>query len=185
MTDKAFIKALKIRDQNALKQIYINNKSAFIGFAKKYPLDEEIITDIYQDAIIALRENAINGKLDDLKSELKTYLFSIGKYMIYKALKQQKKLYSINENIELDHLKNETDFSIDLVENLTNEQQRLQNAFKTLGQKCKDVLTLFYYRGFDLEDIMNELNYTNKDVVKSQKSRCLKSLKSLIFNNPE
>ena len=102
--------------------------------------------------------------------------------MIYKALKQQKKLYTIDENIALDGLKNEIDFSIDLVEDLTNEQRQLQNAFKTLGQKCKDVLTLFYYRGFDLEDIMNELNYTNKDVVKSQKSRCIKSLKSLIFN---
>jgi len=181
MTDNAVINALKNRDQNALKQIYTNNRLAFIGFAKKYPLDEAAVTDIYQDAIIALRENAINGKLDDLKSELKTYLFSIGKYMIYKALKQQQKLYSINEDVKIDSLENETDFSIDLVENLTSEQQQLQAAFKTLGQKCKDVLTLFYYRGFDLEDIMNELNYTNKDVVKSQKSRCLKSLKLLIF----
>jgi len=181
MTDRAVIEALKHRDQNALKYVYTNNRSAFIGFAKKYRLDETTVTDIYQDAIIALRENAINGKLDNLKSEVKTYLFSIGKYMIYKALKQKNKLYSIDENIKLDNLENEVDFTIDLVEDLTTEQHLLQNAFKTLGQKCKEVLTLFYYRGFDLEDIMNELNYTSKDVVKSQKSRCLKSLKSLIL----
>ena len=68
-----------------------------------------------------------------------------------------------------------------LINELTEEQEQLRKAFKVLGQKCKDVLTLFYYRGFDLEEIKNSLNYTNKDVVKSQKSRCLKTLRNMIL----
>ena len=68
-------------------------------------------------------------------------------------------------------LKNEETFAFNINNELTNVQKQLQVAFKALGQKCKDVLTLFYYRGFNLEEIMNTLNYTNKDVVKSQKSR--------------
>jgi RNA polymerase sigma factor (sigma-70 family) len=183
MIDKVLIEDLKQGNANALKAVYLGNKSAFIGFAKKYPLEETVVTDIYQDAIIALRENAINGKLDDLKSELKTYLFSIGKYMIYKNLKQQQKMHLVDDATKIDKLRSTPDFSIDLAEELTEEQEILRVAFQNLGQKCKEVLTLFYYRGFDLEEIMNELNYTNKDVVKSQKSRCIKSLKSMIFKN--
>ncbi|MEH6537038.1 MAG: sigma-70 family RNA polymerase sigma factor [Psychroserpens sp.] len=182
MTDNAVIKALKNRDPNALKQIYSNNRLAFMGFAKKYPITEEDIIDIYQDAIIALRDNAVNGTIDNLKSELKTYLFSIGKYMIYNKVKQQKKMHLV-EN-PTDFIENKDAFTFNTNTNaLTNEQKQLQGAFKALGQKCKEVLTLFYYRGFDLEEIMNELNYTNKDVVKSQKSRCIKSLKTMIFKN--
>ncbi len=179
MTDNAVIEALKNGEQNALKDIYTNNRLAFIRFAKKYPIAEEDIIDIYQDAIIALRKNAINGKIDNLKSELKTYLFSIGKYMIFDKIKQQKKMHLVEDSSSF--IKNEDTFTFDINNELTNEQKQLQAAFKTLGQKCKDVLTLFYYRGFDFEEIMNKLNYTNKDVVKSQKSRCLKSLKAMIF----
>ncbi len=182
MTDSAVIEALKNRDPNALKQIYSNNRLAFIGFAKKYPIAEEDVIDIYQDAIIALRDNAVNGTIDDLKSELKTYLFSIGKYMIYSKLKQQKKTHLVEDSSRFINDEETITYNININE-LTNEQKQLQAAFISLGQKCKEVLTLFYYRGFDLEDIMKKLNYTNKDVVKSQKSRCLKSLKSLIFKN--
>lgn len=182
MTDKAVIEALKNRDQNVLKQIYSNNRLAFMSFANKYPITNEDAIDVYQDAIIALRDNAVNGTIDDLKSEIKTYLFSIGKYMIYNKVKQQKKMHLV-ENPS-DFIKNKEAFTFNMNTNeLTNDQKQLQTAFKSLGQKCKDVLTLFYYRGFDLEEIMNELNYTSKDVVKSQKSRCIKSLKTLIFKN--
>jgi len=180
MTDNAVIEALKNRDQNALKQIYSNNRLAFISFAKKYPITEEDVIDIYQDAIIALRDNAVNGTIDNLKSELKTYLFSIGKYMIYNKVKQQKKMHLVEDSSRFINDEGSLNFNIN-TNALTNEQKQLQAAFKTLGQKCKAVLTLFYYRGFNLEEIMKELNYTNKDVVKSQKSRCIKSLKTMIF----
>ena len=181
MTDSNLIKGLKNDNKHALKHVYTVNKTAFLNFAKKYPIAKNDVIDIYQDAIIALRENAINGKIDNLKSELKTYLFSIGKYMIYDRLKKQKKIHLVEEPSIF--IENEDAFIFDFNTELTHEQKQLQIAFKALGQKCKDVLTLFYYRGFNLEEIMNELNYTNKDVVKSQKSRCLKTLKALIANN--
>ncbi len=181
--NKALVEALKKKDSNTLKAFYISNKDAFMRFAKKYPIDESTVNDIYQDAIIALRENAINGKLDTLKSELKTYLFTIGKYMIYKKLKQEKNIHLVEDTNQFDSLQNGTAFSVDLVQELTSEQKQLRIAFKSLGMKCKEILTLFYYRGFDLEEITNELNYNNKDVVKSQKSRCLKSLKDMIFKS--
>lgn len=183
MTDNAVIEALKNRDPNALKEFYLNNRSAFISFAKKYPIAKEDVIDIYQDAIIALRDNAINGSIDDLKSELKTYVFSIGKYMIFNMLKQQKKTHLVEDSSSFISDEDALTFSSNSSNELTNEQKQLQAAFKTLGQKCKEVLTLFYYRGYDLEEIMNALNYTNKDVVKSQKSRCIKSLKTMIFKN--
>ena len=181
MKDATLIKAIKQGDASALKSVYVEHRAPFLAFAKKYPIKEDTSVDIYQDAIIALRENILKGKLDDLKSELKTYLFSIGKYMIYDKLKQNKKMYALEDNLK--ETTDETNLEFSLVGELTNEQKQLRSAFKLLGEKCKTILTLFYYRGFDLEDIVQELNYNNKDVVKSQKSRCIKTLKGNIIKS--
>jgi len=156
----------------------MEHKSAFIGFAKTYKLDDEDVLDIYQDAIIALRENALKGSLDNLKSGLKTYLFSIGKYMIYKRLKEKQKLHLI------DSIEDPSDFNqlttVEVDYNFDTRKRELQIAFKSLGPQCQTLLNLFYLRGFTLDEIVEELKYNNKDVAKSQKSRCLKSLKQLV-----
>ncbi|WP_396177320.1 RNA polymerase sigma factor [Flavobacterium sp.] len=68
----------------------------------------------------------------------------------------------------------------DYSEEETNLQiEMLQNGFKKLGEQCRKVLHLFYYEEKKLDEIQSLLGYTNKDVLKSQKSRCLKQLKEL------
>ena len=84
MSDKQLIKQLKNRDRNALKEVYNDYRREFFKFANRYETDQSTLEDIFQDALIALYENAQNGKLDTIKSSLKTYLFSIGKFMLFK-----------------------------------------------------------------------------------------------------
>ncbi|MBC8754060.1 sigma-70 family RNA polymerase sigma factor [Kordia sp. YSTF-M3] len=178
MIESKILEALKNDDKSVLKSVYLKHKSAFIGFAKTYTIDNEDALDIYQDAIIALRENALKGHLDNLKSELKTYLFSIGKYMFYKRLKEKKKLHLIHSTKETNDFEELEITDIDY--NFNTRQRQLQTAFTSLGMQCRTLLNLFYMRGFTLDEIVEELNYNNKDVAKSQKSRCLKSLKKII-----
>ena len=175
MLESNLLEGLKKGDQNVLREIYIENKEDFFHFAKKHQLTKDEILDIYQDAILALRENAMLGKIKPTTSSLKTYFFSIGKYMIYDVLRKKKKIYLTNNFKENT---NEFDFLFD--KELTSNQKKLQIAFNSLGEKCKEILTLFYYRGYTIDDITSHLNYNNKDVVKSQKSRCLKTLKDKI-----
>ena len=178
MKEEHLIEALKNADTDVLRSIYVSNRAAFVNFARGFNLDRSEVLDIYQDAIIALRENAIHGKLDSLRSSIKTYLFSIGKYMIYTKLKEQKKVrpvgtFEVSNNPELvDYIPQTVPW--------TEEKKKLLEAFDTLGEQCKRVLTLFYYRGYTLEEIAKELDYNSTDVVKSQKSRCLRSIKDHI-----
>ncbi|GAA4111560.1 hypothetical protein GCM10022393_09360 [Aquimarina addita] len=171
---------LKKGHHQALEKLYNEYRSSFLQFAKKYDLDDDTLIDIYQDAFIALREHAINGKLDSIKSTVKTYLFSIGKYKIYDHIRQQKKTVSYENTIE--HKETSTIEEVFEEPQLTPEQQLLRQHFNRLGKRCQEVLTLFYYRGLTIDEITQNLGYENKNVVKSQKSRCLKSLKELIKN---
>ncbi len=165
--------SLRRGDMTVLKSIYTEHKAGFIMFAKQYNLDIEDILDVYQDANVALFENAKKGHLDNLDCSLKTYLYSIGKFMIFKRLKKMNRQTGINEN-QVDKMVIWDDY--DGFEE--NEQiGKLRTAINSMSGVCKEILTLFYYEEKKLEEIMTLLDYSNKDVLKSQKSRCLKQLK--------
>lgn len=175
----SIIAQLKKGDEKTIHSIYVENKNGFILFAARYNLPADDLLDIYQDSIIALCENAKKGTIDTLESSISTYLFSIGKYMIYKKLKSKNNRVAIDYDEKLPQVIEDEYDDEDADE---NEVKMLQLNFKKLGEKCQKVLMLFYYEEKKLDDIQIELNYTNKDVLKSQKSRCLKQLKDLIKN---
>ncbi|MEO9571051.1 MAG: sigma-70 family RNA polymerase sigma factor [Polaribacter sp.] len=179
MNKQQLVILLKESDKEALKMIYLKNRDSFINFAKKFNISNDDILDVYQDAIIALQEKAIKGELDNLSCSIKTFLFGIGKYMLFeKARKNNKKVSDFPlENEDYNYKEISTNF---LDEETNQLQVLLQEAFSTLGKKCKEVLTLFYYRGFTIDEISERLNYKDKNVVKSQKSRCIKQLKEQI-----
>lgn len=171
--NQKLIEQIKKNDPIALQEFYKNNKKEFLLFLNRYNLNLQDALDVYQDAIIALVENAKKGKIDNIQSSLKTYLFGIGKFMVFQKFKKQKRNILIEDfqNLEFEDEIIEDEISIQVV--------LLQKAFDKMGEKCKKVLQLFYYEEKKLDEIQIELGYSNKDVLKSQKSRCLKQLKDL------
>lgn len=179
MDDKQLIAQLKKRDKNALKDVYRRYKTEFFRFASRYTSDDVLLEDVFQDALIAVYENALAGKLDDLRSSLKTYLFSTGKFMLFKKFRDTKEI-ATEETYIFDQ--RETAVMEDIFEDTgPNERQRkLVENFKKLGDKCREILELFYLEGLKLDEIVKVQGYENKNVVKSQKSRCLKTLRELV-----
>ncbi|WP_109435786.1 RNA polymerase sigma factor [Aquimarina sp. AU119] len=182
MIEEQILILLKKGDSQTLKTIYQEYRDAFLHFAKRYDIATEDVVDVYQDAIIVLRENAIQGKIVGQNSSIKTYLFGIGKFMIYKKLRASKKMIKVEDQSFFENEETGQLLSYETTE--TNKQQQLvQQALKKISAKCKKVLVLFYSQGYSIEEIMIAEQYENKNVVKSQKSRCLKSLKKLINPN--
>ena len=177
--DTFLLEGLKNGNEKTLSKVYLIYKSDFISYAKKFDLSKEDIIDVYQDVILALRENVTSRKLTTLNSSLKTYLFSIGKYMIYSKLRKQNKV-EFQEFNEFTNTEIHQDYDFLFARELTLNQKKLQIAFKELGKKCQQLLMLIYYKNYTFDDILEELDYTSRDVVKSQKSRCLKTLKQKI-----
>ena len=173
------ISQLKKRDRNALKEVYKQYKTEFFRFASRYTKADDSLEDIFQDAIIAVYENALAGKLDNLKSSLKTYLFSIGKFMLFKKFRDTKEVVT-DESYIFDQRETAVMENVHEDEGPTEQQKKLVQNFKKLGDKCREILELFYLQGLKLEEIVSVQGYENKNVVKSQKSRCLKALKMLI-----
>ena len=169
------IKYFKENNEDELRKMYNEHRSVFFGFARKYNLSEDETADIYQEAFLALRKHALSGKLMEVKCSLRTYLFGIGKFLIFNELKKKNKLIPIKPNDSEEEI-----IEVNEDEPLSYEQKLLQQNFKKLGKKCQQVLTMFYYRGLTNEEISKMEGYENEAVVRSQKSRCLKTLKEHI-----
>ena len=166
------IEHIKNADEEAIKSLYVDYKKPFFLFASRYQISSDDLLDIYQDAVVAFCENAKKGKIDHLQSGIKTYLFAIGKFMIFKKLKQN------NDMVALEEL---NEYGIIIEEDEYDDQVLLlKEGFKKLGKQCREILYLFYYEEKKLDEIQIILSYTNKDVLKAQKSRCLKKLKEII-----
>ncbi|MBT8183905.1 MAG: sigma-70 family RNA polymerase sigma factor [Eudoraea sp.] len=177
--DKDAITDLKSDDRLKLKALYNAYRAPFMGFGKRYHLDAATLADIYQEAFLALRKKAISGKLDKVNSSMKTYLFGIGKYMIFDSLKAKKRITSYEPQLHVVDDQIEA-ITLNPSEALTEEQTLLRKYFKKLGEKCRLVLTLFYYRGLSIKEIVLEAGYKDENNVKATKSRCLKQLREMI-----
>lgn len=183
MNDQQLISQLKKRDRNALTSVYSDYKTEFFRFMSRYNAEENTLEDIFQDALIVLYENAQAGKLDQLKSTLKTYLFGTGKFMLFKHFRDSKKEIHTDEDYVFDNYEQAVIEDVYEDEGPDERQKMLAANFKKLGDKCREILELFYLQGLKLDEIVSVQGYENKNVVKSQKSRCLKSLKELIMRN--
>jgi RNA polymerase sigma factor (sigma-70 family) len=172
MQDSEILELLIIGDEYALRAFYLQHKAGFIGFMRQMSVAENDAEDIYQDAIIALIENARKGTTIGLKSSLRTYLFSIGKFMVWKKNAASKEMLLLPS--ELNERFIWEDYSQD------ETIQALQSGWSKMGAKCKELLKMFYYENKKLDEIAVFFEYENKEVAKSQKSRCLKQLKQLV-----
>lgn len=161
-------------DRSVLDLLYKEYRVPFMNYFKKYSIPEEEIKDLYQDTMIAFYQNGVRGKLSNLKSSIKTYVFGIGKHKAIDLLRKKSKTVEIEKPIEgfevLDLERGE----------LTTEQKKLKKHFLSLGESCKKMLIMFYYRGLDISEIVTMGGYKDANSVKSHKSRCLKQLRSLV-----
>ena len=184
-SDLLLFNSLKNGQEKAFKKVYQENRSLFINFGRKYNLIEQDILDIYQDAYIAFYENISSGKLVELKSTISTYLISIGKYMIMDRIRKNKKKVEAEPMLNyINQVDDEVDAFDFLDHELNKDEKILVQNLEKLGEKCRIILTLFYYKKYSIKEIMHAGNYNSENVVKSQKSRCLKTLKDLFNSTP-
>ncbi|WP_158964053.1 RNA polymerase sigma factor [Myroides fluvii] len=174
--EKRVIKQIQAGEQKAIEEVYMLYKKEFTLFAGRFAISEQDTADIYQDSIIAMYENILAGDLKVFSSSIKTYLFAIGKYKIYNRLNVKIVTEDFVDYEFLLKQEKEEEWAIE-------EEQLAQvlSSYQLLGHRCQEVLTLFYYENLSMEQIKQKLNYASSDVVKSQKSRCIKQLKALVF----
>jgi RNA polymerase sigma factor (sigma-70 family) len=182
MNKQHIIEELKKGNQKLLTEIYIKYKNQFIAYGlKRYPVDAELLKEIYQDLILAFYRNILEGKLIYLSSSVKSYLFEIGKHMIFKQLRSKNFDIQYSDNVREKYA---------YIEDSVNEEDEksevslfIKSELEKLGEKCFKILLMFYFEKKKMDDIAAALNFSNVDSAKTQKYKCFERLKASVKSN--
>jgi RNA polymerase sigma factor (sigma-70 family) len=167
-----------VLNKEALADLYMKHRDEFLAWAANhYKLDRDEAIEIYQASILALYENAASGKLTELTSSIKTYLFAIGKNKIRQGFQSNRKVQALNDDFDLTDTAEETTDPALL--------KLAVHSLSELGEPCKSLLEQFYYHGGTMAYIADKFGYKNEDAVKSQKYKCLVRLRKLFMSKQE
>lgn len=134
--------------------------------------DPTTAEDIFQEAlIIYLRkkdESAFEFQLEPIHFIKQTCKF----LWFNQARKEQKQTIEVSEN----------DFSDGSEPWMEKEllYKQLESALSKIGEKCRELLHLFYGLGWNMIDIAKKLDFRSDKVAKAQKYRCIQKAKELV-----
>lgn len=178
--DNNILESLREAREDVFIEIYRQYRDSFnLWSAKYYSCDQQTSSDCFQDAVIILMNNAKSGKLKQLGSGLKTYLFSVGKNVLlrkYSLKRNEIAFEEITAGYDTQGL-NEYDELFDYKNKMIDKVAELSVSMK---EPCKSILKYYYYENLSMRKIAEIMNYKNADTVKSQKLRCIKYLESLL-----
>ena len=169
------ISLIKNGDERIITKIYETYRNDFIRYAKSsFSYDSETAEDIFQELMIAFVQNIYRGSLVELQVSLKTYLFNIGKKKMITLKNRENKRPDVEENyqmkVELTTYNPET----------TELQEQVKRIVRTMDEKCQEILALYYWKGFAMEAIANEMGYKDDQNARNRKSKCLKLLRKKV-----
>lgn len=178
MENHSLIERIKSKDsEKGLKEIYSNYRNEFLMWAVRHhscSMDEA--KDVFQQTVIIFYENIRGGKVTQITTQVKTYLFSIGKNKILELMRSKSKSQpQYNDMIysDTDYLYNEVD------DDYEEKLKKAQACLTKLGNPCKSILEQYYYHKKSMVEISEIMEYKNSDTVKNLKYKCLKRLKQM------
>ncbi len=176
------IDAIKTNNSVALKALYISAYPKIEFLVLSNNGTKEDAKDVFQEAFIVVWNNIKNDVFIPLnETAIQGYLYTISKNKwldIIKSSRFKKTKLTFDET----SLANKSDELNDLnQEDLLDEKlEKTIDAFKNMGQPCKQLLTDFYYEKKSLKDIAIQLNI-EESTVRNKKYRCMENLRALVL----
>jgi len=179
MTDSEIIDLIKKGDPRGLNTAYEAFRSEFVHWLmKSHKCDNEDAREYYQAAILIVYDNIHAGKLDTLRSSLKTYLFGIGKNLVWQQYRNTQRQHAIGAEFYLqNYLQPEDEDGQGVEMNL----EIISHSFNQLGEPCHELLEQYYFHKKSMDEICSSMGYKNSETAKNQKYKCMERLRKMAF----
>ena len=182
--DATLFAAIRAGRHELLDELYKEHRAAFVTYAQRqlYATEEDAV-DCFQDAVIAFYKNVQSGRMTELTCALRTYLFGIGKRLVYRRNKKRLREVPTDPDGGIGLGNDPTsDQDLSLLNRFEDDHRKalLAKALPLAGTNCQQVLTLFYYHRYPIESIQDALGFSSPGAVRIKKMRCLEKLKKIL-----
>ena len=173
MTDQEIFEGIARKDNKTFRYLYQNYQGKILGMVQQNNGNEADALDIFQEGLVALWTNINQGKFTvQQQAKVSTYLYTLCRNIWISRLRKKKPTLSIDNNPTMDVADEVNDF-----EERYERIKSLEQQFEKLGDTCKKLLKLFYYKKASLKAIAEAMDITEK-TAKNNKYRCMQSLRA-------
>lgn len=172
LLDRRIIDRIREGDREVLIELYKAHEAMIANHVYQHSGNEDDVKDLMQDTLVAIWQNVRRPQFE-LSAKLTTYLFAIAKNLWLKQLDKRKRIKS-EDYITGKEVAN----SVDPAERM--DYNIVQKALDLLQDKCRNILMMFYFDGFDMNTIAKANGLASASVAKAKKHQCLKGLETII-----
>ncbi|GMQ29853.1 sigma-70 family RNA polymerase sigma factor [Algoriphagus confluentis] len=183
LTDQELLEQIRSKSNpnQAINQLYEQHYGILENYILRNSGNQDDAADLIQEVMLVFIKLVTQGKFRG-EASIKSFLYSICKNLWISELRKSKSMSARNERYEME--KNEID--LDVSEEISrNENLRfVMELFEKLGEKCKQVLTLFYFDELPMKEICEKLEFSSEQVLRNKKYKCLQSLTDQVKSSP-
>ncbi|MBK9045612.1 MAG: sigma-70 family RNA polymerase sigma factor [Bacteroidetes bacterium] len=174
------IREISQGNSKPLYDLYRLYRNDFIRWGvNNYSSTESEAKDVFQEVIIRFYQNVVSGKLSVLTSDVKTYLWAIGKFQFLNLIKSNQRTVTFS-SYPLINTETPADLSMENAEEEKHNAEMVKQHLSLLDEKSRRILEMYYLEGKDMNTIALEIGYKNADVAKKKKYEVMKKLASLL-----
>jgi len=140
------------------------------------------VTFVMNHTLVAFIKQVLQNKTLTIETNLYSYLNGIAKNIWLGELRKNKKIS--DREIALEYEMHDINSEKFLLEILKEERRQiLDSILDVIGQKCKQVLSL-WSADYSMKEIASLTDYKSEGVVRKKKFHCMKALSQYLDNNP-
>ena len=171
--DKDILLLLRSHEEDKAIQELYKYFPMVLKFIKNNGGNRSDAEDVFQDSLMVLYKNSTRSDFE-LTCTAHTYIFKIAKYMWKDILAKRNRHVNYQPEFEDDYDEQE-------IKSLHHEKEDefnlMQKVIQSLGQKCIQILELYYYKGLRIKKIAEIMGYKSENSLKTQKYKCMEKAK--------
>lgn len=176
MTDiDRLINQFKAKDEKAFEKLYQMYGNSIRGVVLNIVKDDEIADELMQDVFIKAWQKS--DTYNSSKGRFFTWILNIARNAAIDKIRSKAFRQSV-QNLDTDNFVN----IIMSRDNLDHQTDAIgiKKFVTNLGQKCKEVIELLYFKGFTQKEASEELNMPI-GTIKTRNRSCIQQLRDMVL----
>lgn len=170
-------------EKRLLKELYVHRERCVNLLLSKTNCDRDTAENVFIEAVFTYKKKVTENNLPDRKIHISSYLYGICHNLWLKSYASEKKLKDSAGDVAryfYEYLPDSIN-SISAKMYQENLLHVMQDSLKSMGDKCRSIIKLFYYEDKTMTEIAEIMNFKTSIVATTAKYRCFKEFRDRVL----